>query len=212
MASIHRTASGAYAISFRYGGRQFMKSLKTRNRDEADGQRRKIELTLSEIERGRLVVPDGADLWHFVQSDGKRTQAPKFEPVHTLSELFARYFDGGSFKEENTLATERIHRRHPERVIGARSPLKLLTPADVQRYINARAKEQYRRRPIGTRTIQKEVATLKMVLNRAEKIVGVKPPDGLFKGLAYPKATDKSSFHTWAEVERKVKSGCRRTR
>jgi site-specific recombinase XerD len=207
MASIHVTPSGVYSISFRYAGRQFMKSLKTRSRDEADRLRGRIEGTLLDIERGRLVLPDGADLWSFVLSDGRRTQAARIETVCTLGDLFTKYFDGLRVKEENTLNTERIHRRHVERLLGAARPLASLTTADIQGYVTARAGELYRGKPIGTKTIQKEIATLRMLLNRAEKLVGVKPAFGLFKHIDYPKAVEKPAFQTWAEVERRVAAG-----
>jgi integrase len=114
--------------------------------------------------------------------------------------------ESGSAVRVNTLNTERIH-RHLKRVLGTDCPLASLAPADIQRYVAARAGEKYRGKPIGTRTIQKEVATLRMLLNRAERLVGVTPPAGLFKHLDYPKAREKPPFQTWAEVERRVAAG-----
>lgn len=63
-----------YSISFRHGGKQFCKSLDTADEAESLGRLAQIELTLSEIKRGRLIVPPEAEFWTFVRSDGKLTQ------------------------------------------------------------------------------------------------------------------------------------------
>jgi hypothetical protein len=132
MASTHLNPSGVYSISFRYAGRQFMKSLKTKSQEQANRQRVRIEGTLLDMERGRLVLPEGAELWQFVLSDGRRTHAAKIVKAITLGNLFVKYFEGLRVKEENTINTERIHRRHFERLLGANRPLVSLTSADIQ--------------------------------------------------------------------------------
>ena len=63
MASIHRDQdSGVYRVMYRDGGKQFQKSLKTTDEGEAERLKNGIETTLLELDRGRKVLPDGADL------------------------------------------------------------------------------------------------------------------------------------------------------
>lgn len=76
------------------------------------------------------------------------------------------------------------------------------TAADVQGYIASRAKA------VGPQTIKKEVATLRMLLYRADRLIGVRPTGDLremFRGLAFPKGQEKASFLTWGEIEAQVK-------
>jgi len=47
---------------YRDGGKQFQKSLKTTDEGEAERLKNGIETTLLELDRGRKVLPDGADL------------------------------------------------------------------------------------------------------------------------------------------------------
>jgi integrase len=201
MASIHQQGETWY-VKFRFAGRQFFKSLRTADESDALRTKARIEGTLIDIGRGRLVIPDGADVWAFIESDGRRTGDPKWENPPTLSELFKAYFDAQPFKEPNTIRTEGYHRDRLLALIGDK-PVHLLTPADVQGFISKRAKDR-KRQAVNATTIRKEVATLRMVLNRAERLIGRAAPAGLFKNLDYPKRAEKPPFQTWAEVERKV--------
>jgi hypothetical protein len=84
-------ASGRYRILFRFGGRQFQKSLKTTDQEEAEAAKARIALTLRELENGRLILPPGADFWEFVYSDGRRTRKVEAPSTTTLEQLFQRY-------------------------------------------------------------------------------------------------------------------------
>ena len=142
MASIHLQGETWY-VKFRYAGRQFFKSLRTTSESDARRTKARIEGTLLDLYRGRLVLPDDADVWAFVESDGKRTGDPKWEKPPTLSDLFKAYFDARPFKEPNTIRTEGYHRDRLLGLIGDR-PVHLLTPADVQGFISKRAKDKTR--------------------------------------------------------------------
>ena len=58
---------------FRFGGKAFNKSTNTTNERLADQIRVKVEENLDLLKRGKLELPPGADLWHWLISDGKRT-------------------------------------------------------------------------------------------------------------------------------------------
>ncbi len=172
MASLHRRGE-TFWVKFRFAGKQVFRSIKTSNPKEASRLQGQIERTLHDLETGRLVLSEDADLWRFVLSDGKlskRQTAPK--KAATLGDLIDAYFASQiGQKELNTLETEQLHRRHFERVIGREKLVKGFTAADVQAYITTRSPD------VKPQTVRKEVATLRMLLYRAERLVGEKPTD-----------------------------------
>ncbi len=123
MSSIYSaTPAGTYRILFRFGGRQYHKSLATADETKAEALKATIDETLHDLKRGRLALPDGADFWAFVFSGGKLTQAAAPPPdLLTLEGLFTRYEEllpPGAL-EANTRATYALHKKHLLRVLGA---------------------------------------------------------------------------------------------
>lgn len=205
LASLHKhPKSSNWSIKFRFGGTPFFKSLHTDDERDAERLKLQIERTLADIDRGRLVVTDDADLWQFILSDGKLNQKPTAptRPV-TLTDLLDAYFAGQvGQKEANTLVTERIHRKHFERLLGGDKQIRGFTATDIQGYIRDRAGEEVR-----PPTIKKEIATLRMLLYRAEKLVGCKPDKDvreMFRALDFPKGKEQPQFMTWAEIETRI--------
>ena len=201
MASLHQhPKSSNYSLAFRYGGKQFNKSLRTSDRREADRIKARVEQAIIDLERGRHTLPDGAELWPFLLSDGKLAAKPTAPAkAVTLSALREAY--GASQcgqKEDSTLSTEDVHFGHLSRHFGSDKRVKTFTPADVAGYVAARAAVG-----INPLTIQKEVATLRLLCYRAERLTGQAPADvrQLFAGVEYPKTADALPFLTWGEVE-----------
>lgn len=200
---------GYFYVKFRYGGRQYKWSLKHADDVLANETLAKVERMLRDLQEGHLTLPDGADVIEFMKSGGKRAnalEAPK--KVLTLAGLFERYeqeMPPGSM-EENTLYTHKIHRKHLLGILGTGKPVPGLTTADVQSYVNKRAKQTFRGRPIGARTIQKEVATLRAVWNWgvAQGLINATAPT---KGLRYDKREERPPFMTWGEIEQRVARG-----
>ena len=106
MASIEKDpASGYYRIRFRFEGRQYQRSLRTKAKAEADGVLARVQGTLRMIARGYLRVPVDADAGLFIISDGRVANHPKATPATpTLGELFQHYFRhiATGAKEEST--------------------------------------------------------------------------------------------------------------
>jgi hypothetical protein len=128
-------ASKKYRIHFRFGGQQFQKSLKTSDEKEARAALGRIELTLRELENGRMTLPEGADFWTYVFTDGQRTQKVTAPTVVTLSEMFDRYeqeMPAGAM-EGSSLETHRHHSKHLLRVLGKKTAVQTLTVTDLQR-------------------------------------------------------------------------------
>src|SRR3954469_25045751 len=73
--------SGRFKICFRWGGRQFKKTVKTTDRREAEAIVRRVDENLGLAERGRFEVPPDADVATFFVSDGKLGDKPRPEPV-----------------------------------------------------------------------------------------------------------------------------------
>ena len=203
--------SGIWHVQFVYAGKPFHKSLMTKKEKDARALLGRIEGRLYHLNTGTLQLPPDADLWQWLLSDGQRGKKPDPpEKAWTLKNLFDWYFSNqtANAKETNTLHTERTHRKHLLRLLGESRLLPDTTLADLQGYINLRAKENWRGKPIKTDTIQKEVASLSMVWNRAAKLmpkfVRVQCPTD---GLEYPKKTDKLPFQTWEQIERIIGRG-----
>jgi hypothetical protein len=136
LASLHRDPkSKTFRVMFRYGGKQYQKSLKTTDQAEAEALKGKIEVTLLELERGRKTLPSDADLWQFVISDGQRTQKTQAPTVFTLDGLFSRYEEEmppGTL-EANTLETYRLHKKHLLRLLPKRAAVQTITTTEVQK-------------------------------------------------------------------------------
>lgn len=109
--------------------------------------------------------------------------------------------------EANTLDCIRIHFRHLESALGASFPVTELKLADLQGYVDKRAKAKGRGgRKLSSTTIHKEIVTLRTAWNWAVKmdlLAGRFPNNG----LRYPKTTEKPPFMTRQEIERRIAAG-----
>src|SRR5262249_36771502 len=132
-----------YRIVFRYGNQKYFQSLKKADEKEAYGCLARLEENLRLVERGRLVVPPGADLGIFLLSEGKLNGTPVIEKPMTLGELFSLYQEKlpQGAKEKNTRYTETIHLAHLRRLLGAKTTLMSVTTEALQRYVEARSAE-----------------------------------------------------------------------
>lgn len=199
-------ASKKYRIHFRFGGKQFQKSLKTTDQKEAEAALGRIDLTLRELENGRMTLPEGADFWTYVFTDGQRTQKVAAPTVVTLAEMFDRYeqeMPPGAM-EGNSLETHRHHSKHLLRVLGRKTAVQTLTVTDLQRYVTRRSGEKKKcGRPYSSETIKKEVKRFNAVWNwaRDHGIVTTDPPT---RKLRYPKGKAKLPFQTWEQIEKNI--------
>lgn len=210
MASLIRDPlSGVYRIKFRFAGKQIQKSLRTTKAKEAASTVSRIEGTLADIERGRLILPAGADLWTFLLTDGKATGKPSLAGVLTIGDLFTWFVDSipPTSKEEATFKTWNVHRKHFERIMGASKNLSSIIGNDLQGYVNHRARERHGGKLIKAVTINKELDTLQMVWNRAKShgLAACGYPAGI--KLELPKHQAKEPFRTWKQLEASGKPG-----
>jgi len=200
--------SGRFRLIFRHVGIEYHHSLGTRGRREAESCLARLEENLRLLDRGRLVPPPGVDLPLFLLSDGKLASRPEIAPALTLGDLDERY--GATRRgalEDSTLATVGTHVKHLTKTLGAEVPVQTLTPADLQRHVDRRARERgLRGRAVSPTTIRKEIASLSAIWTWADRMGLVTGPFPN-KGLVYGKTTEKPPFQTREEVERQVGRG-----
>ncbi len=199
-------ASGNYHIRFRFGGKPFKRALHLEDEKEAALVCGVVEETIKDVKRGRLVLPPGAEVGAFLLSGGKidGTRQPLSKPCQeTPSALFATYerdLTVGS-KEDNSLATERIHRRH---LLGhfCKSAIAEIDHQAIQGYVNIRSAAG-----VTAVTIRKELATLRMIWNWGLHNGHVNTPlPWKMTRLKFPKGTRREQFQTWEQIGRKVES------
>jgi integrase len=200
--------NGNYNIIIRFGGQRFIRSLKTKNETEATDLKQRVERRQRLVETGDLLIPEGADTPTFLLTDGKLTSKPIARSTLILSQLFTEFFASvpeGNL-EESTLYGMKIHRKHLERLIGARFPVRQITLEDLQKYVTKRSKEKGIKGNVGANTINKELVTFRTVWGWG---VNTGKLDGVFprKGIRLPKAKEMPPFQTWEEIERQIQNG-----
>lgn len=200
--SKHSTAR----IHWRFRGKQFSKIEKVDNERHAERLAAAIEETISEIEKGRLIIPPEADLKTFILTNG-RLSKPQGDAENTvrsptLADVFDTYFatlTAGS-KAASSMQTAKVHSRHFQRILGDRLKSEELTLAVVQRYADTRSNEGVVRN-----TIKQELTTLLVVWRWAHKRKYVaSPPAWTLKDVTLPKGDERPPFATWAAIERRI--------
>jgi integrase len=203
--------SGHFKICFRWAGRKLKKTVKTTNPKDAETALARFKENLHLLERGRLELPPGADIGTFLLSDGKLNGQPAATtPAHipTLGELRDAYVEvhSNGAMEENSLATVCMHLRHVIATLGKSFRVGSLTPGDLQRHIDRRARKRYRGRPLSAVTLRKEMASFRACWNwgvQAGRLKEAFPG----RGLKYPKTDEKPPFQTRVEIERQIARG-----
>ncbi|MEO6811935.1 MAG: hypothetical protein ABI353_22730, partial [Isosphaeraceae bacterium] len=215
MASHHfDPAKDKARIFFRYGGRQFNKTVRVDSDRAAFRLCALIEETIQDLERGKLTMPVEADPVAFLMSGGKVTSiatkqvaAPK---AVTLSDLFDLYrTDPPPHLETSTRKMQEIHFRRLLEVLP-RADIQTFDKSSAQFYISRRSKQAYRGRPIQRETIQKELKTLRQAWmwvagNRARE--GFPAPTWAMRELSFPKAREPLPFMSWGQIEKEIGRG-----
>jgi integrase len=202
--------SGHFKICFRWGGKKLKKTVKTTKRSIAETALARFNENLNLLERGRLELPPGADLGTFLLSDGKLNGQPAAAPptLLTLGDLRDAYVEvhSNGAMEENSLATVCMHLRHVIATLGSSFRIASLTPGDLQKHIDRRARKRYRGRPLSAVTLRKEMASFRACWNWGVQTGQLR---GMFpgRGLKYPKTDEKPPFQTRAEIERQIARG-----
>ena len=123
MASLDQK-NGVFVIRFRYGGKQFKKSLRTRDETDADGALHLVQHTIYRLTTGQLEIPPGVDPGDFIVSGGKMTAPPPAAdpptaPSLSLAALIEKYLAAQFTKARSSMSTERTHLTNLKRVLGS---------------------------------------------------------------------------------------------
>ncbi|MBX7169190.1 MAG: hypothetical protein K1X74_22845 [Pirellulales bacterium] len=196
-----------YYVRFRYGGRSFKRSLGTENPRLAKAAMARVDETLHMLATGRIVMPATADPVAFILSDGRRET--DVEPAllklgELVTEYQARRIPGA--KEASTCRTEDLHLRHLVRVLTRGTIVQSITRPMMQRYVEARLREKPRGKHVSPETIQKEVATFRVMWNWAidQELLDRAAP---VTKLVYPKRDEKQPFMTRRAIETIIDRG-----
>lgn len=202
MAWLRQNPSGHFYICFRFGGRRFKRSLKTKSERVANSKRVRLEDTIGLVEAGRIDLPAGADIPTFLLSEGKKTDKTTIKDSQ-LGSLFDGFFEvlpKGNL-EPSSIKTMKTHRKHLERILGVRKYVGTVATSDLQTYIQKRSDESgIRGRTVSATTIRKELTTLRSVWNWAIDAGVLAPAPFPSKGLRYPKVAELPPFQTFEEV------------
>ena len=208
MAAIQQFPNGTFHITFRFGGRRYKRSLKTKSRRQATSLLARLEDTIRLVEIGRIDLPETVDIPSFLLSDGRAVSKPKISEAR-LGDLFVRFFDSlpeGSL-EPRSIQMMQIHRKRLESYIGKGLQLKLLSYSDLQNYVNKRAKDPGRRgHKLSPSTIKKEINTLRALWKWAVATEAI--PKNVFPshGLRYPKSNELPPFQTFDKIVERTKN------
>ena len=87
MASLERRGN-RYRIIFRLGGTKHHVGVNAADRKDAEAGLARLEENLRMVERGRLAVPDGADVGLFLLTDGRLERQVSVRRAVRLAEMF----------------------------------------------------------------------------------------------------------------------------
>ncbi len=200
----HNERNGQYRVMFRYHGKQRSFSLGRVTAAEAKAKTDQVDYLLMRLEQGLLSLPPGADIVTFLTYDGSIPDSKVATEKHTLATLRDRYLETnqGSL-EYHSLRGIKRHFGHLVKHFGPDYPIRELSLADLQTYVNKRAKDKGRRGKLLATTIKKEIVTLRTAWNWGVpmEIVEGKYP---YKGLRYTKEEEKPPFQTRSEIESQI--------
>ncbi|MDB4614552.1 site-specific integrase [bacterium] len=205
MASLQLDPSGNFHVKFRFGGKQFRRSLKTKFRRKAEAAASHVEENIRLIEAGRIELPDDVDVPTFLLSDGKLASKPKPVAQIRLKDLLPRFLKqtpDGSI-EQTTVVLLEIHMRHICRELGGNKTLRTVSTSDLQEYVTTRSQEPGQYGNLSAVTIRKEISTFGSLWNWA-KSNGFVSSDFPRAGLVFPKSDEKPAFQTWTQIQRQI--------
>lgn len=140
---------GIYHIRFR--GREYKRSLKIRDRVNAEGAKNLVELTIHRLLTGQIAVEQGVDLGDFIVSGGTLAEPvpddqPSLLALPTTTELIEDY----NQSQKNLLAksyhdSQAMHLRHLLKHLGdlANVPCDQIGHREIDRYLKMRLAERH---------------------------------------------------------------------
>jgi integrase len=197
--------NGVYLARFRLQGREYKKSLKTRDRKAAAAAMHRVEDALHRLGVNVLSLPPGVDPGDFVVSGGTLTASPATpppRPAPSLDAVMTEYLANLGHLAESNRYTIAVHLRNLKKKLGdkVKGPIDQVTKADLQGFIQARLKERSRT------TVGKERGTVVQFFRWAagRQYLGDSPAAELEK---LPASRKLAHFRTAEEIEAVLSRG-----
>ena len=191
----------SFASAFRYAGKQYKKSLRTRDPAAAQAACHLVELTIYRLTTGQLYLPQQVDVGDFIVSGGTRTKTSRMIAL-SLEGLIEQYLASRISVADSTRRTERIHLGHFKKFLGSQihRPCSQVSARDLQRYLTARASQ------CASVTLEKERATLVQLFQwaKTQGYLQDVPTTGLPRVQG---ASDRRAFRTMDQIARLVERG-----
>lgn len=217
MASIHKGPTGVYNVSFRWNGRQFLKSTKSESLREARAVQARVDETIKALRIGRVEHPEppqGVELGDYILSGC--TLAARLDSI-TLKDASEAYKLDSMDKGANTRKGEAKHLRHICRTIGETTKLDRIDLKTLKRYVQDRMAKPTKgkgriHKPASGATVHKELLTFTQLWTWARRenyVKGecpVKDANNPRKwAIRLPKTVEKEPFMTWGEIQARIK-------
>jgi hypothetical protein len=193
MAPVQERNHGSFRIMFMYQGKRRWFTLGKVSREEANAKSAQVEYLLLRLNQRLIELPPGVGIVEYVQHVGKPPAGagaiPERRPL-TLTAFRDRYLDTHrSSLERSTVEGIELHFKHQLGAFSEAFPIEALTLADLQSYVDARAKGKGGK-PLSAATIRKEIVSLRTAWNWGAKmglVSGRFPQDG----RRFPKTAEK---------------------
>lgn len=201
------TKNGTFHIRFRWAGRHYRRTLRTRDPREAEALLYSIKNTLCRLNLGQLIVPAGVQAADFIASGGSLTTpqpagSPNSSSTITLRAAIAEYHELRYTIADTTLSTEKIHLKHLQTSLAAKldKPCSTVIHRDLDRHLSRRLKE------VRADTVGKERETIVQFFKWAveQDYLTMSPAAKLtkIKGRG-----DPPNFQTMAEIQAVIDRG-----
>jgi hypothetical protein len=143
MASLQKKGNGWYC-QFLHHGKRHTFAVGAVTEEEAKAKASQVDYLLLRLKQRLIALPAGVGIVEFIQHDGKPPADAVTIPerqVLSLTDFLARYLDTNRPSlEARTIEGIQLHFKHLMGALGERFPIRELKLADLQGYVDARAK------------------------------------------------------------------------
>lgn len=195
--------NGIYNVRFRLDGREYKKSLKTRDREDAAAALHGVEQTLHLLRIGKLVVPPEIDAGDYVVTGGAVKRLADRAKLPSLAQAVTEYLDSMNHVLADTYHdSQRTHLGHFTKYLKSRAERMIdrVVRDDVEDHLQDRLSR------VDSSTVEKERITLRRFFAWAvdRQYVVASAAEGIAR---LPSGRDLAPFRTMEEIEAIVKRG-----
>ncbi len=196
--------NGVFHVRFRFQGKEYKKSLKTRNREDAEAAVHGVEQTIHLITIGKQTIPSLVDPGDFILSGGCVSELQRHRRnTPTVEQVVEEYLQNQTHKIAETYrSSQRTHLGHLKRFIGSKAQrgIEKISRQDLDRFL------QHRLEMRDASTVCRERNTLLRFFRWviSQEYISESPAVQLDP---IPCGTDLPPFRTVEEIEKILKRG-----